>query len=114
MEDSEVGSEEDVGGGFEELERFLPKGGGCRMLEDYSEPKAGARVLYRSPSGARGWLVGTLGRRTTDRAGTGTWCSRRWTLEEGWLAQCQQRYAGTTMVLEATGWLSRRGLHQGE
>ena len=66
-EESEVGSEEDAGGGFEELERFLPKGGGCRMLEDYSEPKAGARVLYRNPSGARGWLVGTLGRRTTDR-----------------------------------------------
>jgi hypothetical protein len=65
--ESEVGSEEDAGGGFEELERFLPKGGGCRMLEDYSEPKAGARVLYRNPSGARGWLVGTLGRRTTDR-----------------------------------------------
>ena len=62
-----MGSEEDAGGGFEELERFLPKGRGCRMLEDYSEPKAGARVLYRNPSGARGWLVGTLGRRTTDR-----------------------------------------------
>ena len=64
-----------------------------------------------------GWSVHWAeGRRTGSegRAGTGTWCSRRWTLEEGWLAQCQQRYAGTTMVLEATGWLSRRGLHQGE
>ena len=52
--ESEVGSEEDAGGGFEELERFLPKGGGCRMLEDYSEPKAGARVLYKTPVGRGG------------------------------------------------------------
>ena len=64
-----------------------------------------------------GWSVHWAeGRRTGSegRAGTGTWCSRRWTREEGWLAQCQQRYAGTTMVLEATGWLSRRALHQEE
>ena len=116
-EESEVGSEEDWGG-FEELERFLPKAGGAgcwrttlsrRLERVYSTGTLVGRGGGWSVHWAEGRRTGSEG-----RAGTGTWCSRRWTLEEGWLAQCQQRYAGTTMVLEATGWLSRRGLHQGE
>ena len=63
-------------------------------------------------------MVGTLGRRTTDRERRQGWnwnvFKKMDTLEEGWLAQCQQRYAGTTIALEATGGLSRKGLHQGE
>ena len=67
-EESEVGSEEDAGGGFEELERFLPKGGGCRLLGNYSEPKAGARVLYISPRGVR--VVGRYTGQKDDGQGT--------------------------------------------